>query len=169
MVSKKGKSRSSVVNLLILGCLSALFGIYIFCCGFLLTRSELTNVTIATHKHAPEFKQIVLLLVDGLYTGLLPPLDKTSRMPFFRNLLDKNNSRRHFLAHFIADPPTTTMQRLKALLTGSMPTFIDAGSNFGGTELQEDNIIKQWALAGKKICFVGDQVWTELVSEGYFA
>ncbi|KAM3184434.1 hypothetical protein ACTXT7_008363 [Hymenolepis weldensis] len=167
MASRKGKSRSSEVHLLILGSLAALFGIYIFCCGFLLTRSELTNVTITTYRHAPEFKQIVLLLVDGLYTGLLPPLDKTSRMPFFRNLLYKNNSRHYFLAHFIADPPTTTMQRLKALLTGSMPTFIDAGSNFGGTELQEDNIIKQWALDGKKICFVGDSVWTELVSEGF--
>ncbi|KAM7532458.1 hypothetical protein Aperf_G00000132892 [Anoplocephala perfoliata] len=108
-----------------------------------------------------------MLLVDGLYAGLLPPLDRTARMPFFRSISCTNISRRHFLAHFIADPPTTTMQRLKALLTGSMPTFIDAGSNFGGSELQEDNIIKQWTLAGKKVCFVGDQVWTELASDGF--
>jgi len=31
---------------------------------------------------------------------------------------------------FIADPPTTTMQRLKALMSGTMPTFIDASANF---------------------------------------
>ena len=31
------------------------------------------------------------------------------------------------LFRFIADPPTTTMQRLKGLTTGSLPTFVDAG------------------------------------------
>ena len=43
----------------------------------------------------------------------------------------------------MADPPTTTMQRLKALTTGSLPTFIDAGSNFATNEINEDNIIDQ--------------------------
>lgn len=168
MASKKAKSRSSKnYSLFFLGCFAALLGIYIFYYGFFLTRFELTNVTEVSHKHPPEFQRIVMLLVDGLHAGLLPPIDKTLRMPFFRNLISKNISRRHFLAHFIADPPTTTMQRLKALLTGSMPTFIDATNNFGGSKLQEDNIIKQWTMAGKRVCFVGDQVWTELVSEGY--
>ena len=33
-----------------------------------------------------------------------------------------------------------TMQRLKGLTTGSLPTFIDVGSNFGSTAISEDNI-----------------------------
>ena len=168
MASKKSKQRSSRINgLVFLGVISAVFGIYIFSCGFLLSRSELTNTTDVTHHRQPEFQRVVLLLVDGLFTGLLPPLDITSRMPFFRSLLqNSSDSKNHFFGHFIADPPTTTMQRLKALLTGSIPTFIDAGSNFGGSELQEDNILKQWKQAGKKICFIGDQVWTELAPSG---
>lgn len=47
------------------------------------------------------------------------------------------------LFHFIADPPTTTMQRLKALTTGSLPTFIDAGSNFASSAIHEDNWLDQ--------------------------
>lgn len=165
MALRKAKPRRlGAINLAVLGLSSAVFGIFIFSCGFLLIRSELTNTTEISHQSPPEFQRVVLLLVDGLYTGLLPPVDNTTRMPYLRDLIyQHNHSRNHFLAHFIADPPTTTMQRLKALLTGSMPTFIDAGSNFGGSELQEDNILKQWALTGKKICFVGDQVWVELV------
>ena len=31
------------------------------------------------------------------------------------------------LAKFVADPPTTTMQRLKGIFTGSLPTFLDVG------------------------------------------
>ena len=47
------------------------------------------------------------------------------------------------LFEFLADPPTTTMQRLKGLTTGSLPTFIDLSSNFGSYAITEDNIIEQ--------------------------
>ncbi|VDK40497.1 unnamed protein product [Taenia asiatica] len=169
MAFEKAKHlRPGVIKLVVLGLSSAVFGIFIFSCGFLLTRSELTNTTDTSHRSQTEFQRVILLLVDGLYIGLLPPIDNTTRMPHLRDLIyQQNHPRNHFLAHFTADPPTTTMQRLKALLTGSMPTFIDAGSNFGGSELQEDNILKQWALAGRKICFVGDQVWVELVPKWF--
>lgn len=40
------------------------------------------------------------------------------------------------------------MQRLKALTTGSLPTFIDAGSNFASYAIVEDNLIKQLTNAG---------------------
>lgn len=43
----------------------------------------------------------------------------------------------------VADAPTTTLQRLKGITTGSLPTFIDVGSNFATAEINEDNIIDQ--------------------------
>ena len=55
---------------------------------------------------------------------------------------------------FVADPPTVTMQRLKALTTGSLPTFVDVGRNFDSSEIAEDNIIHQAVAAGKKV-----QLW----------
>lgn len=63
-------------------------------------------------------------------------------MPIFNELLTNypNNSR---FFQFIADAPTTTMQRLKGMTTGSLPTFIDVGSNFATPEINEDNIIDQ--------------------------
>ncbi|CAH8528035.1 unnamed protein product [Heterobilharzia americana] len=47
-------------------------------------------------------------------------------------------------------------------MTGSMPTFVDAGRNFGGSKVMEDNLLKQWSRAGKRILFVGDKTWIEL-------
>lgn len=44
---------------------------------------------------------------------------------------------------FVADAPTTTLQRLKGITTGSLPTFIDVGSNFATSEINEDNFIDQ--------------------------
>lgn len=43
----------------------------------------------------------------------------------FRLLKDEPDH--SLLAKFYADPPTTTMQRLKGLTTGGLPTFMDAG------------------------------------------
>ena len=89
----------------------------------------------------------------------------------------------HF-PRFIADPPTTTMQRLKGLTTGSLPTFIDMASNFGSHEVSltfqgnrfemsclvylrlpfsqitEDNLLDQLVGSGKRVVFAGDDTWT---------
>lgn len=61
-----------------------------------------------------------------------------------------------------ADPPTTTMQRLKALLTGSLPTFLDVGSCFSAGVITEDNVVWQAVNAGKRVAVVGDDTWSQL-------
>lgn len=71
------------------------------------------------------------------------------------------------LLPFIADPPTTTLQRLKGLTTGSLPTFIEAGSNFAGTAIEEDNVVLQLRNAGKNLVHLGDDTWHSLFP-GYF-
>ena len=68
---------------------------------------------------------------------------------------------------FIADPPTTTLQRLKGLTTGTLPTFIDAGSNFAGTAIEEDNLVDQLHTANKTLVHLGDDTWQALFP-GYF-
>ena len=65
-------------------------------------------------------------------------------------------------AAFPADPPTTTMQRIKALLTGSLPTFLDVGSIFTGGTITEDNVISQALAAGKRVGAIGDDTWSQL-------
>jgi phosphatidylinositol glycan class O len=72
-----------------------------------------------------------------------------------------------FLLPFIADPPTTTLQRLKGLTTGTLPTFIDMGSNFAGTAIDEDNLVAQLRNASKRIAHLGDDTWHSLFP-GYF-
>lgn len=66
------------------------------------------------------------------------------------------------LASFPADPPTTTMQRVKALLTGSLPTFLDVGSVFAAGAITEDNVVKQAQAAGRRVGAIGDDTWQQL-------
>ena len=67
------------------------------------------------------------------------------------------------LFKFIADAPTTTSQRLKGLLTGSLPTFVDVSNSFSSKTLEEDNLIHQLHRNGnKRILFSGDDTWADL-------
>jgi phosphatidylinositol glycan class O len=86
---------------------------------------------------------------------------KQESMPFLNSLLKNNNSQTLFYK-FVADAPTTTSQRLKALTTGSLPTFIDAGKNFDSDAVTEDNWIYQLVNHNKKIVGLGDDTWIHL-------
>ena len=114
------------------------------------------------------FKKTVMIVIDALrfdfvkYNyGQAVDLPYQNKMKTINHLLHKKplNSR---LYQFIADPPTTTLQRLKGLTTGSLPTFVDAGANFASSEITEDNIIDQLTAHDKKIVFMGDDTWDSL-------
>lgn len=49
-----------------------------------------------------------------------------------------------------ADPPTVTQQRLKALMGGAVPTFLDIRDNFASPELSEDNLLAQAAKLNRR-------------------
>lgn len=111
--------------------------------------------------------RVVLLVVDALkYDFAYWYNDNNSTSSYYRNKLPiihellQNQPMNSRLYKFIADPPTTTMQRLKGLTTGSLPTFIDIGSNFASESINEDNIVDQSTAEG--IVFMGDDTWTNL-------
>jgi phosphatidylinositol glycan class O len=88
------------------------------------------------------------------------------------------------LFQFIADPPTVTMQRIKGMTTGGLPTFMDISGNLGGATIDEDSWVdqlykvsslKRWGTAKNliqqylnpntkvnKMAFVGDDTWIDL-------
>jgi len=161
-------------------------GMLLFTRGFLLTRVALsTNSTCDNHAgkgttptrsscpDEPRFRRAVIIVIDALRFDFVVDVNES-------NICDGNDcaSRRKLqilaeIAHerplnsrlyrFTADPPTTTLQRLKGLTTGSLPTFVDAGANFASTEIAEDNFIDQYVRTGKNITFMGDDTWQVLL------
>lgn len=96
-----------------------------------------------------------------LYIGLTNPLPFQNKLPILYDTLKAYPKHAH-ITRFVADPPTTTLQRLKGITTGGLPTFIDIGSNFGTSEIDEDNIIDQIINNGLNVIFMGDSTWTDL-------
>jgi phosphatidylinositol glycan class O len=141
--------------------------------------------------HPKTFDKAVVIIVDALRYDFTVPFEaqfettdlaaaaaNPSQAPpiaprHFHNAIPifyetaKQQPNNAFLLPFIADPPTTTLQRLKGLTTGTLPTFIDAGSNFAGTAIDEDNLVAQLKNASKRVVHLGDDTWHALFP-GYF-
>ncbi|KAI8994493.1 hypothetical protein BDB01DRAFT_772999 [Pilobolus umbonatus] len=174
--------------LILLTCLQ-LSGIYIFLKGFLLTRQTinrrgrqysswerfpieqpLQNTTYPTIPSNTPFKRTLIVVIDALrFDFLLNISDPTevyyhNKLPIIQELYH-TQPQSSLLFQFRADPPTTTMQRIKGLMTGSLPTFIDAGSNFASSAVGEDNILHHIKNRYPNLYMLGDDTWVHLFPE----
>ncbi|KAI3634962.1 hypothetical protein MIR68_007343 [Amoeboaphelidium protococcarum] len=158
--------------------------IYYFQKGFLLARLALREISQEDESStlggiSAKHNKIVIMLIDALRFDFISPepqllsyndgqVNKNFHlnMPAMSDRV-KNTPQNARLLHFTADPPTTTLQRLQALLTGSLPTFIDAASNFNSDKLQEDNWVLQ-AAKKHKILFFGDDTWIQTLGYDHF-
>ncbi|KAK5944994.1 mannose-ethanolamine phosphotransferase gpi13 [Knufia obscura] len=166
-----------------------IIGLFLFTKGFLLTRLVLedrSSCDILPNGlpspdisdgcwHPRTFKKAVVIIVDALRYDFTVPAQKDSASPpkYYHDNLPflydtaVAHPEKAFLFPFIADPPTSTLQRLKGLTAGNLPTFIDIGSNFAGQATEEDNILVQLKRQGKRIVHLGDDTWHSLFP-GYF-
>ncbi|CAK7893859.1 GPI ethanolamine phosphate transferase 3 [[Candida] anglica] len=148
-------------------------GVLVFTQGFLLSRNvlpDISEVTSATAECAT-YDKMVLLVIDALRFDFAVPVEDSpwpyhNEFPVLYEMSQKYPDH-SVLLKFMADPPTTTLQRLKGITTGSLPTFIDAGSNFDGDAIDEDNWLLQLHRAQKSVAFMGDDTWKALFSQ-YF-
>lgn len=174
-----------VLALLFLASLHAV-GLVLFARGFLLTRLALEDVNGCSPVSpsgnldpscslAPTHSKLLLIVVDALRADFVLPVSPDvvhETTAFYQNhvtlpsKLTAQDPTRSFLGHFIADAPTTTLQRLKGITTGSLPTFVDAGSNFAGERVGEDNWLGQAKRAGKRIAMLGDDTWLAVFPRG---
>ncbi|KAK9720191.1 mannose-ethanolamine phosphotransferase gpi13 [Basidiobolus ranarum] len=178
-----------VVILCIWILLTNIGGIYLFTRGFLLSRKVLDNqseceVTPLAGRspayvnagsdacwHKPTFKKAVVIVIDALRFDFAVYNETNSEPAYYQNKLPiiekylKEQPENSFLFQYIADPPTSTLQRLQALTTGSLPTFIDVGNNFAGSAVLEDNLMDQLKKQGKRITFMGDDTWVTIFPE----
>ncbi|NP_001085798.1 phosphatidylinositol glycan anchor biosynthesis class O L homeolog [Xenopus laevis] len=179
--------------LLFLAWVSILFysGIWIFTSGFLLMRIELNNQSSCSDlpNSSPQgplqqhpgacwlprrFDKAVIIIIDALKydfakyePGVADPKLYQNKLPVIHQLT-QSQPRNALLYPFRADPPTTTMQRIKGMTTGSLPTFVDVGSNFASYAIQEDNLIHQLVENGRRVVFMGDDTWNGLFPKKFY-
>lgn len=166
---KKGMNLKYILILVSILVGNILLSVYVFTNGFLIRRLALNNTNTQSFSDLKRFNKTVVLFVDALrFDFIFTTKNSLFGIPTIEKLL-KNDPQNSKLFKFIADPPTTTMQRIKALMSGTLPTFIDAGSNFDSYLIEDDNLIQQSYLNNKSVIILGDDTWLSLFSEDLLA
>ena len=174
--------------------LLALFGLYIFSSSFFLAKRSMPSISTCDEaksllqdilgltedevrrtglSHDPNngcwterrVDSMVMLVVDALRFDFA-----LHHLPMSVGARLQNSTQRSQLLRFVADPPTVTMQRLKGLTTGGLPTFADISASFGGATVDEDSWVQQLVdtepsrrgVTTKRMAFVGDDTWVDL-------
>ncbi|XP_061658133.1 GPI ethanolamine phosphate transferase 3 isoform X2 [Syngnathoides biaculeatus] len=185
MTSKRLKGLP-VLSLLLWVCAVYSVGLYLFMGGFLLVRLEVNRTSTCGDVLEPRgesrdfcglqprFRRAVLVIIDALMIDFARfDANNTSPKPFENKLGVFEETASSRPAHcrlypFRADPPTTTMQRIKGFTTGSLPTFVDISNNFASSAITEDNLIHQFGQVGKRVVFMGDDTWESLFPKKFY-
>ncbi|KAK1945478.1 GPI ethanolamine phosphate transferase 3 [Phytophthora citrophthora] len=120
------------------------------------------------------FRRIVFVVIDALRfdfaaTGSSAQHSSfySDRLPIFNDTLT-HEPEHSLLLKFVADPPTMTMQRLKGLTTGSLPTFLDIKDNMAASsQIVEDNLLHQLRAQQRGVIFMGDDTWDSLYAREF--
>lgn len=121
------------------------------------------------------FDKLVLIVVDALGSEFIPTIrdesvrftSQATSMPFIE---EKIRSGQALGMVAKAATPTVTMPRVKALLSGTIPSFIDIAYNLAAdvSNFQDDNFIKIAKASNKSIVFYGDDTWLALFKRNTF-
>ncbi|CAF0729169.1 unnamed protein product [Brachionus calyciflorus] len=110
--------------------------------------------------------RLIIVLIDAMRYDFIFESNDKIRMPFVHRLIREKKAIPFKLT---ASPPTVTLPRIKALVSGIIPEFIDILWNFNTTNLLEDNLLKKFKEKNKSIIFYGDDTWLKLFNpEEYF-
>jgi ethanolaminephosphotransferase len=106
--------------------------------------------------------RLIMMLVDAMRYDFIFEIylmNEKTRMPFANRLI---RERKALPFKLNARPPTVTLPRLKTIVSGIVPEFIDILWNFNTTQLVEDNILKKFKSVNKSILLYGDDTWLKL-------
>lgn len=122
----------------------------------------------------PTFDKIVLIVIDAFGAEFLPSLEQVGgnqvgsyKMPFLEQAL-KRKKAMGFIAR--AASPTVTMPRVKALVSGNIPSFMDIVYNLASdvSDFHDDNLLRLAKARGKSLVFYGDDTWLSLFDRSMF-
>ncbi|KAF2094017.1 alkaline phosphatase-like protein [Rhizodiscina lignyota] len=115
-----------------------------------------------------QFDKVILMVVDALRSDFV--FGKSSGFKFTQSLI-ANGAALPFTAH--ATSPTVTMPRVKAITTGSIPSFLDVILNFAesdttSTLAYQDTWLAQIKAKGGNLVMHGDDTWLKLFPETFY-
>ncbi|KAF6201932.1 hypothetical protein GE061_004328 [Apolygus lucorum] len=119
------------------------------------------NKLVEKQLYKRHYSKVVLMVIDALRLDFITDSD---RMPFLKELLKDGRS---CMVSAKAEVPTVTLPRVKAIVTGTVPGFLDVIFNFGSRIMKDDNFIHQASQHGYNLVFYGDDTWLRLFPKAF--
>ncbi|XP_055536895.1 GPI ethanolamine phosphate transferase 2 [Wyeomyia smithii] len=151
-----------------------LFSIFLFCYGFfpfsystsaksslLDLPSSLDNARLNNGSYKSRHSRIILMVIDAMRCDFVT--EKT--MPFLHSLIATGAACQYRLQ---VHPPTVTMPRIKAMTSGSIPSFLDVILNLGSAKTELDTFLYQMIQQHQRIVFYGDNTWTNMFPDIFY-
>ncbi|KIW27472.1 uncharacterized protein PV07_07206 [Cladophialophora immunda] len=145
----------------------------IFAKGFFPHKAFLPGLATwpATSEAGPRsapFDRVIFMVVDALRSDFV--YGNASSFTFTQSLI-RSGAAVPFTGH--ASPPTITMPRVKAITTGSVPSFVDLILNFAESDTtstlkDQDTWLAQLRAKGGNLVMYGDDTWLRLFPD-FFA
>ena len=129
-------------------------GLGLFTKGFLYVHDASTVKSYEDAVNRTDLGRLLFFVIDGLRYDFAKE--------HMRRVLTFSN---HSLFYkTISDPPTVTMPRIKAMTTGSIPSFIEISGNFDASNtVKTDSLLYHFKHKGN-ISVIGDDTWRALYS-----
>ncbi|KDR12958.1 GPI ethanolamine phosphate transferase 2 isoform X2 [Zootermopsis nevadensis] len=109
--------------------------------------------------YKPSVGRVVIMVIDALRWDFVEGAEGQLNMPYTASLVA---GKKACLLTGKARPPTVTMPRIKAMTTGTIPSFVDVALNLGSSKILEDNLLLQAVQHDMKLIFYGDETWLKL-------
>ncbi|KAL6243376.1 major facilitator superfamily transporter protein [Rhinocladiella similis] len=137
----------------------------IFAKGFFPHKAFLTGLATWSEDHQPRlapFNRVVFMVVDALRSDFV--YSNASHFAFTQSLI-RSGAALPFTGH--ASAPTITMPRVKAVTTGSVPSFVDLVLNFAESDTtstlkDQDSWLAQMRAKSGNLVMYGDDTWLRL-------
>ncbi|CAF1160553.1 unnamed protein product [Adineta ricciae] len=113
-------------------------------------------------------RRVIIILIDALRSDYI---FNRNHSFYLRSIGKLEEEKKALSIKLRTHTPTVTLPRLKAILTGTIPSFWDVLFNYNSSSLEIDNLLFQYKkkYPEKKIVFYGDDTWLKLFPHGIFS
>ncbi|KAJ9495706.1 major facilitator superfamily transporter protein [Exophiala xenobiotica] len=145
-----------------------ILSLVIFAKGFFPHKAFLPGIATwpeGSESRSAPFNRVVFMVVDALRSDFV--YGNASHFTFTQSLI-RSGAALPFTGH--ASPPTITMPRVKAITTGTVPSFVDLVLNFAESDTtstlrDQDSWLAQLKARDGKLVMYGDDTWLRLFPE----
>lgn len=117
--------------------------------------TKINNIRLKKNdQYSSNITKTVIIIIDALRLDF----GNEKYMPFTSRLAKDNGC----FNNVFVETPTVTLPRIKALITGSIPQFIDIVINLANAQALKDSLIHSAMSQHKHIVFYGDETWLML-------